>query len=164
MVYRRCNRRPKGIEDTAESDDDQDQGQERRQILAHAVHDIILVRDKEEGNDKISDDQWNERRRRQIALDAELDSRRTSTGNRYERTDQHERCQKDIIRILPYPACNGMDVTIEPDDDECKNRQENARQCQSSQAGHEITTTVQAELRRENQVASAKIGGKESKP
>ena len=57
-----------------------------------------------------------------------------------------------------------MDVAVEADDDECKNRQENTGQRQTSQAGQEITAAVQAELRRENQVACTEIGSEEGKP
>lgn len=164
MIHSRIDGRPQGIEDTGKGDDDQDQGQEGRQVFAHAVHDVILVSDEEEADDEINDDQRDERCRRQVALNTELDGRRAGTGNGYEGTDQHECCQKDIIRILPYPSGNGMDVAVEADDDECKNRQENTGQRQTSQAGQEITAAVQAELRRENQVACTEIGSEEGKP
>ena len=161
MVHSRSDGRPQGIEDADEGDDDQDQGQERRQVFAHAVHDVVLVGNKEEADDEIGDDQRDERCCRQVALDAELDGRRTRTGNGNEGTDQHEGCQEDVIRILPYPFSNGVDVAVEADDDEREDRKENTRKGQASQAGQEIAAAVQTELGRENQIAGAKIGGKE---
>ena len=56
-----------------------------------------------------------------------------------------------------------MDVAVEADDDERKNRQENPRQGQTGQARQEITAAVEPQVRRKNKIAGPEIGGKKSK-
>ena len=57
----RTDRRPYRAGDAHDGDDDQNEGQKRRQIFAHPVHDVILISSKEKGNDEIYDDERNER-------------------------------------------------------------------------------------------------------
>ena len=110
-------------------------GQERRQVFAHAVHDVVLVGNKEEADDEIGDDQRDERCCRQVALDAELDGRPHVRGMETKVQTSMKMPRRTLRRILPYPFSNGVDVAVEADDDEREDRKKNTRKGQASQAG-----------------------------
>lgn len=57
-----------------------------------------------------------------------------------------------------------MDVAVEADDDECKDRQENTGNRQAYEARGHIRAAFKAEKRWKDEVAGTKIGGKEGEP
>ncbi len=163
IVCGRFRRRPQGEENPGNGDGHQNEGQGRRQILAHAVHNVMRVGDEEIAEQEIDDNQGNHGRCRKIPLYAELDGRRRRPRNGHEGTDQHQSRQENAVRIFSDLVRNRMDVAVEADDDERKNRQENPRQGQAGQARQEITAAVEPQVRRKNKIAGPEIGGKKSK-
>lgn len=151
------------MDDTHNGNDDQDECQKRRQIAAHTVHDVILIFNKEEAYNEIYDDQRNERCSRHIALYAELDSRGARPGNGNEGAHKHQGRQQDIIRILADMIRNGMDIAVQPDDNQGEYRKEDTGKRQAGQAGKYSRAAIEAQLGRENEVACPEVSSKESK-
>ena len=137
-----CSRGAQRMNNAQHGNNDQDKCQERRQIFPHTVHNPILIKGKEKGNEKIQDDERNKGRGRNISLNTQLNGRGTGAGNGNKGTYQHESGQQDVIGVLAHMISDGMDIAIKTYDDKSENREKYTGQGESHQTGKERRTAV----------------------